>query len=345
MNKISLFQNNRNWTTIREQVLDLVGTEHQQGKAQNSQLVHDLEKRLADMFDRKHCITTASCTDALIVALWALNLPQGSRVAVSTYTFTATAHAIARAGHVPVPIDIDNNYCIDVNKINNCDAVVAVDIFGNMSNWDLLNQLKIPVICDAAQSLESHDGKNWSVKNGIASCVSFSPSKPISCWGSGGAILTDSDKIADQAKLLRLHGKNKNSDLAIHSGLNSMISSFEAACVWTGLDHIKIWQQRRHDISKYLIENCRHSSIMDSHLQSHTYSKLVFRSPDRNHVVKKFYNADIDIAVHYQLPVHKEYLYSADCPIADLAVSESFTVPNQHTLTDHEVDQILQGLL
>jgi len=344
MSNIALFQNQRNWTQIRDQVWTMLNEDHQQGLAQNSALVQRLETRLATTFHRKHCVTTASCTDALIIAIWCLNLPPQSRIAVSTYTFTATAHAIVRAGHIPVAIDVVDNYCIDVSQIKDCAAVVAVDIFGNMSNWAALDQLGIPVICDAAQSLMSHNGTTWSANQGTISCVSFSPSKPISSWGSGGAILTDDDDIAVMAQLLRLHGKKKNTDASIAPGMNSMISSFEAACISVGLELATQWQRRRHEIAQFLIAQSQHQCVLDTNLRAHDYSKLVFKSPQRDIVISQFQQRDIDVIIHYQRPIHRENLYAADCPQADQLAKESFTVPNQHTLTDREVEQIAETL-
>ena len=221
--KIALFQNQRIWTQINPAVLDLVAQDHAVGLAQNGSLTHQLEHTLAQRFGRQHCVTTASCSDALTIAVLALNLPPGSRVAVSNYTFTATAHAVARAGHQAVPVDVNANYCINPAQVQDCQAVIAVDIFGNMSDWHQLDQLGIPVICDAAQSFESRTDR-WSAQQGIASCVSFSPSKTISSWGSGGALLTDSADIAAQARKLRLHGKTNNNQVSIHAGMNSMLS-------------------------------------------------------------------------------------------------------------------------
>lgn len=344
MNKISLFQNARNWEQIREQVWDLLGKDHQLGMAQNSLLVQQLESRLATTFNRKHCVTTASCTDALIIAIWCLHLPPQSKIAVSTYTFTATAHAIVRAGHIPVAVDVVDNYCINVDQIKDCAAVVAVDIFGNMSNWEELTQLGIPIICDAAQSLMSHNGTTWSVGQGIISCVSFAPSKPISSWGSGGALFTDDDDIAAMSQLLRLHGKKKNTDVSIAPGMNSMISSFEAACISVGLGLATQWQRRRHEIAQFLIAQSQHQCVLDTNLRAHDYSKLVFKSPQRDNIINQCQQQAIEVAVHYSRPVHRENLYTANCPYADELSKQSFTVPNQHTLTDSEVEQIAKAL-
>lgn len=347
MHKIKLFQNERIWTQIKKDVLALVDHEHESsGLAQNSTLVKKLESRLAEQFGKKHCITTASCTDALVIACELLGLPKGSKIGVANYTFTATGHAVARTGYTVVPIDVCDNYTISVDKIKDVDAVIAVDVFGNMSDWSALKKLNIPIINDAAQSIESHNGVSASASNGLISCLSFSPSKTISSWGSGGALLTDVDEYAELARRLRLHGKLSNNTQACSPGLNSMLCSFEAACIWIGLDHSEHWQNRRHEIANYLIDASQYKSGMDENLLKHTYHKLVFQSNDRKQIQQKFSLQNIDCAVHYMLTVNDEILYNTD---ADLLTSDrlknvSFTVPNQHSLTDEEVERIAEVL-
>jgi dTDP-4-amino-4,6-dideoxygalactose transaminase len=339
--KITLFQNQRNWSTIKSEVLDLLDQDHSVGISQNGHLVQRLEQQLAEQFGRQYCVTTGSCSDALTIAVLSLNLPSNSRIAVSNYTFTATAHAVSRAGHVAVPIDVDSNYCIDPAQVIDCSAAIAVDLFGNMSDWDQLDLLGIPVICDAAQSFESRKNQ-WSVQHGLISCVSFSPSKTISSWGSGGALLTDDPAIAALAKKLRLHGKVNNNDTSIHAGMNSMLSSFEAACVLVGLDYSQQWQQRRKQIAEYLVGCSRYKCAVDFGLDQHTLHKLVFQASNRNEIIENFKIAGIDCAVHYTTLINDEPLYHTArvFDISDQLKSISFTVPNQHTLTDNEVEQI-----
>jgi dTDP-4-amino-4,6-dideoxygalactose transaminase len=222
-----------------------------------------------------------------------------------------------------------------------------VDLFGNLSDHAALEQLGVPVIVDAAQSFESqdHHGK-FSAEYGIAACVSFSPSKTISSWGSGGAVLTDSDAIADHVRRSRLHGKLRNDDMAIAAGLNSMMSSMECASVLTGLKHADQAYQRRHDIAQYLIDQSQWPTAIDStRVRNHTYSKLVFQSDDRASVIKKFKDQAIDCVVHYNNLVSDEPLYLDAGQYYSRHLRDiSFTVPNQHTLTDAEVERIAQGL-
>jgi len=345
MSNIRLFQTERAWQEIGDEVMDLTNSAHQKGQAQNGDLVRQLETELARKFNRRHCITVACGTDALQIALQALNLPKNAPVAVNNYTFTASAHAINRAGYSVVPVDVDSNYCIDVNQIPECRAVVPVDLFGNMTDYAKLEQRGIPIVVDAAQSMESSDGR-WSVEYGAAACISFSPSKPISSWGSGGAILTDNDQIDMIARRLRLHGKQGNDIGAIAPGLNSMMSSTEAASVLVGLQHAQAWRRRRQKIALYLIGESRHESAMDTSLMQHTYSKLVFQTAERGPVQARFQAAGIDCPIHYNLLIADEWLYPTgnSLTLSKYLRDRSFTVPNQHTLTDAEVEQIAKVL-
>jgi dTDP-4-amino-4,6-dideoxygalactose transaminase len=344
--KIKLFQPDRVWQEIKEEVFDLVDQSHRQGQAQNGQLTQQLESHLALKFNRQYCITTACATDALDIALQSLNLPSHSCIAVPDYTFTATAHAVVRSGHQLSITDVDNNYCIDSTKIKNVNAVVSVDLFGNMSDYNSLYQLGLPVIVDAAQSLESIDANGVaSAKHGVLSCISFSPSKTVSSWGSGGAILTDDIVLADRCRRLRLHGKLSNQHTSIAPGLNSMMSSFECAAVIVGLARSDKWQARRKNIADYLISQSQWATCVDS-IKQHTLSKLVFQSDCRDTVIKSMSAMHVETAIHYNTLISDEQIYSCSNIFlnSNRLKNISFTVPNQHTLTDNEVEIIAQGL-
>jgi dTDP-4-amino-4,6-dideoxygalactose transaminase len=126
--------------------------------------------------------------------------------------------------------------------------------------------------------------------------------------------------------------------------MNSMISSFEAACIWAGLDHRDQWWSRRDHITRYLVKASRFDTGLDLQLSQHTFHKLVFRSDDRPAIMQEFKENNIQSMVHYDRPVHQHQWFLGDCPVsADLAL-KSFTVPNQHTLTDSEVERIAEVL-
>jgi dTDP-4-amino-4,6-dideoxygalactose transaminase len=245
-----------------------------------------------------------------------------------------------------VPVDVGADYCYDPTaEAPVVDAIVGVDMFGNMCNWELIQHLGVPTINDAAQSIESHNGKKHSAEYGDVACLSFSPTKTISSWGSGGAILTNDKRIADKARKLRLHGKETNDATAIHAGMNSMMSSFECACVLVGLEHSTEWQTRRHRISQYLIEKSKYKSSIEK-LSRHTYSKLVFQSDNRFQTLEDLNTKGIGTAIHYNMMLTDETLYRGGktLPLSIQLKAKSFTVPNQHTLTDAEVEHIGKNL-
>lgn len=342
---ITLFQTDRVWSQVRDEVFSLTDQYHRLGIAQNGEPTLLLENELCKRFNRKYCVVTGSCTDALDLALQSLKLPLGAKVAVGNYTFTATAHAVVRAGYKVVPIDVTENYTIDIDKIGQVDAVIPIDIFGNMSNWNKLQQLNIPVINDAAQSLESCDPEGYSASKGLVSCVSFSPSKTISSWGSGGALLTDNEDIAKLCRLLRIHGKIRNDDISVAAGLNSIMSTMEVAAVLVGLKYSLEWQTRRTKISEYIKTNSKFKSANDC-LIKNTYHKLVFQSDIRDKIVQDLNNKGIGAAVHYRSTINDELIYHTEnsFPVSNRLKNISFTVPNQHTLTDSEVERIVEEL-
>jgi dTDP-4-amino-4,6-dideoxygalactose transaminase len=176
--------------------------------------------------------------------------------------------------------------------------------------------------------------------------VSFSPSKTISSWGSGGALLTDNEDIADYCRRLRLHGKGKNDTVAVDSGLNSMMSTMEVASVLVGLRHATEWQERRTRISEYIRANTDLTCGNDSGLMKNTYHKLVLQSDDRDSTVSRLAEQGISSVVHYKQMINDELLYKTkkSFPVSDRLKNTSFTVPNQHTLTDTEVERIVKAL-
>ena len=347
LNTLNLFQTERAWQQIQDQVFALVAAEHNKGRAQNGDLVKQLESTLAEKFNRKHCITVACCTDALVLSLQWLGLEFGARVGVSNYTFAASAGAIKRAGYSVVPVDINaESFTANVHQIRDVQAFVNVDLFGNMADWQSLAKLDIPVINDCAQSIESKDNNKWSAQNGLAGCLSFAPTKTISSWGSGGAILTDDDDLAAFARKARLHGKANNSSQAITPGLNSMLSSFEAACVLVGLQYSDQWRNRREDIAKYLASESKHNCAADFSQQQNTFHKLVFVSDNLSAVETEFRNNKVELGTYYRLTINDHLLYNTNnsFPVSDYLKHHHFSVPNQHTLTDSEVEKIAKAL-
>ena len=197
-----------------------------------------LEKKLSSYVNSKYCITVSSGTDALLISLMALNISKGDEVITSPFSYFATSEVILMLGAKPIYVDIDLlTYNIDVNKIENkitnkTKAIMPVSIFGKCADLTNLEKIskkyKIPIIEDAAQSFGAIHNNRRSCNFGDIGCTSFFPSKPLGCYGDGGACFTNNISLANKIKKLRIHGQFKTNqpDLA---GLNARLDSIQAA--------------------------------------------------------------------------------------------------------------------
>lgn len=347
---IKLFQLDRIWSEIRHDALASMDLVASQGWAQKGPSTLALEQWLCDYSGRKHAIAVASCTDALRCIL-EYHFPIESLIGVPSYTFIATVNAIERAGLVPIFLDVDANYHVKLTDIGGLNGIVGVDLFGLAQDYDKIADLDIPFVMDAAQSIETFDrhGRS-SLAQGIASAVSFSPTKTIPAFGSGGAILTDDDEFATWARKWRTHGKNVNSDVAITAGANSMMSSLEAAQVLCCVNHHQQWRDRRQAIAEEFIINITSDRLIaPSTRGQHTWHKFIIRCADlegrqqlRDHLTAH----GVDSQVYYQPLVHEEELYLCDVVLHNSTwLSErSLGIPCQHTLTDEEIKTITNAL-
>ena len=189
--------------------------------------VKELEGRLQEFTGVAHCITVASGTDALLISLMALGIRAGDEVITTPFTFVATAEVIALLGAKPVFVDIEPDTCninarlIEARITPRTKAIMPVSLYGQPSDMDEINAIAakhgdIPVIEDAAQSLgATYKGKK-SCNLSTIGCTSFFPSKPLGCYGDGGAIFTDDDAVARACREIRVHGQ---SERYVHSRL------------------------------------------------------------------------------------------------------------------------------
>ena len=182
--------------------------------------VDELEERLAAYVGTGHCVTVASGTEALLISLMALGISPGDEVITTPFTFVATAEVIVRLGAMPVFVDIDAETCnIDAGKIeaaitDKTTAIIPVSLYGQPADMDQINTIAsqnggIPVIEDAAQSFGATYKGVRSCNLSTIGCTSFFPSKPLGCYGDGGAIFTNDSEIAQVCREIRLHGQSK----------------------------------------------------------------------------------------------------------------------------------------
>ena len=200
--------------------------------------VNELEESLAKFVGSKNCISVSSGTDALLIALMALDIKDSDEVITTPFSFIATAETILMLGAKPVFVDIEkDSYNIDPLKIeekitSKTKAIIAVSLYGQPANFNLINNIakkhNIPVIEDGAQSFGATHHNKKSCNLSTLGTTSFFPSKPLGCYGDGGACFTNDDELASKMKRISLHGQEKR---YFHTeiGVNGRIDTFQAA--------------------------------------------------------------------------------------------------------------------
>ena len=354
---IKLFQLDRLWAEIRDDALASIESVAGQGFGQKGPTMESVESWLCEYSGRKHAITVASGTDALTCILQCLNLHRHACVAVSSYSFIASATGILRAGAEPVFVDVNNDYHIDLDQVpDNVNAVILVDLFGMSMDYSKIQEYQTrnpytAIIMDAAQSIESFYQGQSSMKVGIASAVSFAPTKTIPTFGSGGAVLTDDDSLAALARLWRTHGKIYNRSQAACVGSNSMMSSLETAQLSACISRHQQWHKRREQIAMHYILSASSPRLtMPEGRGQHTWHKFVITCRDhttREHLRAFMDSRNIQTEIYYDLLINREEIfrdYYTATPNAEHLSSVSLAIPCQHTLTDEEVNTIAQAL-
>jgi len=297
--------------------------------------VQQFEIEYAEAHGSKHCISCANGTDAIYVTLKCLGIGSGDQVITVANTWISTAEAISQTGARPVFVDIHTDYyTIDVTKIeekitSKTKAIIPVHLFGQPANMDVIldvcKQYNLLLIEDCAQAhFAEWKGKKVG-KFGIAGTFSFYPGKNLGAYGDAGAIITDDDKFAINARKFSNHGaiKKHHHDF---EGINSRLDGLQAAILSVKLIHIKDWNKKRFDIALHyneLLDDIEGVTIPQiRHDAMHVFHLYVIRVEKREKLRKFLIKKGISSGIHYPnpLPYLKAYEYlnykPADFPIA-----------------------------
>lgn len=300
--------------------------------------VAELEARLAEYTSVKHCITVASGTEALLISLMSLGIGPGHEVITSPFTFAATVEVIRLVGATPVFVDVEPDTCnLDVTNVQaaiseRTRAIIPVSLYGQVADMTELNDLarlngNIPVIEDAAQSFgASYQGRKSCGLSTIG-CASFFPSKPLGCYGDGGAIFTDNDDLAKIMREVRVHGQERR---YYHTrvGVGGRMDTIQCAVVLAKLETFD-WEieQRKAAGANYINLLGGGNAVLAPTVRSDrdcVWAQFTVQVNNRDQIVKKLTTAGIPTAVHYPLPMHKQPAYQESCRISgDLINSEN----------------------
>ena len=320
------------------------------------------EKNIAAYTGVKHGIGCSSGTDALLLALMALDIKAGDEVITTPFTFIATAEVIAFLGATPVFVDIDEQtYNIDPSKLEaavtvNTKAIIPVSLYGQCADMDAINAIadkhNITVIEDACQSFGAEYKGKKSCALSTIGCTSFFPSKPLGAYGDGGAIFTNDDALATKMRMLLNHGQNERYKHK-YIGINGRLDAVQAAILDVKLRHFDKEVKLRQDIGKRYSTLLVASEVITPDIatdRTSVYAQYSIRVKDRSAMVTKLSAQDIPTAVHYPMPLHLQeaFIYlgykEGDFPISEAVSNEIMSLPMSPYLTNEQQDFIVAAI-
>jgi len=346
--------------------------------------VGELEEKLAAFVGAKYCITVANGTDALQIAQMAFGIGPGDEVITPGFTYIATAETVALLGAKPVYVDIDpRTYNLDPALLESAitprtKAIIPVSLYGQCADMDAINAIAkkhgVPVIEDAAQSFgATYKGKK-SCNLSTVACTSFFPSKPLGCYGDGGAIFTNEDELAIVMRQIARHGQDRRYH-HIRVGVNSRLDTLQAAILLPKLEIFSNEVELRKEVAKRYDElflsqaggsrsGGDNASVSESlfrhsgegrnpvtpYIETHStsvYAQYTIQVENREQVQDKLRGAGIPTAVHYPIPLNKQPAVmdmEAKLPVGDAVAEKVVSLPMHSYLSKNAQEKIVQAL-
>lgn len=326
--------------------------------------VKELEEKLAAYTDAKHCITVASGTEALLISLMALDIKPGDEVITTPFTFVATAEMIVLLGGKPVFVDIEPDTCnIDAGLVEaeitpRTRAIMPVSLYGQCADMDEIGAIamrhNLSVIEDAAQSFGATYKGRKSCNLSTVGCTSFFPSKPLGCYGDGGAVFTNDDALATSMREIRVHGQEKR---YYHTriGVGGRMDTIQCAVVLAKLERF-VWEieQRQRVAARYAVLLREHAPDIQIPVvrpdRTSVYAQYTLQAVNRDALRKALANSRVPTAIHYPVPLNLQPAYQGLCrpdcaPIATAVAARVISLPMHPDLDDTAQDIIVSAVV
>lgn len=322
--------------------------------------VAELEEKLAAFVGSRHCISVANGTDALQIAQMALGVGPGDEVIVPGFSYIATAETPAVLGAKPVYVDVDpRTYNMDPSKLEaaitpRTKAIVPVSLYGQCADFEQINAIAqkhgVPVVEDGAQSFGATYRGKKSCGLSTIGCTSFFPSKPLGCYGDGGAIFTDDDELAVVLRQVARHGQDRRYH-HIRVGVNSRLDTLQAAILLPKLEILEGEIASRNEVATRYAELLSAAGVEATpQIEEHNVSawaQYTIQVENREAVQKKLLDAGIPTAVHYPIPLNKQPAVAdpgVKLPVGDELASKVISLPMHPYLTEQEQRKVVGAL-
>ena len=353
------------YATIREEVRAAMDRVCDSQEFILGRTVADFESAIASFVGARHAIGVSSGTDALLVALMALNVGPGDEVITTPYSFFATAGVIARLGARPVFVDIDpKTYNIQEQAVadritDRTKAIVPVHLFGRCADLDAIlaaaAQRGIPVVEDAAQALGALDERGRSAGTvGTLGCYSFFPSKNLGAFGDGGMVVMNDDQIADTVRILRVHGAKPKYYHKVVGG-NFRLDALQAAVLAVKLRHLPEWAEARRahaDVYRRLFAEAGLDGqvTMPGDTPGHVYNQFIIRASERDRLQAYLKERRIGSEVYYPVPLHVQECFTSlglkpgDFVHSETAARDTLALPVYPELTAEQQQYVVASI-
>lgn len=321
--------------------------------------VSELEEKLAAFVGAKYCISVANGTDALQIAQMALGIGPGDEVITPGFTYIATAETVALLGAKPVYVDVDprtynlNPQLLEAAITSRTKAIIPVSLYGQCADYDAINVIAarhgIPVIEDAAQSFgATYKGKRSCNLTTIA-CTSFFPSKPLGCYGDGGAIFTSDEELAKVLRQIARHGQDRRYH-HIRVGVNSRLDTLQAAILLPKLEIFPSELELRERAAQRYAHLLGKSGIVAPFVEAHNVSawaQYTVQVEARDQVQEHLKAAGVPTAVHYPIPLNRQPAVKDDAailPVGDAIAERVMSLP-MHPYLDEAAQALVVNSL
>ncbi|MGE4263982.1 MAG: DegT/DnrJ/EryC1/StrS family aminotransferase [Desulfovibrio sp.] len=320
------------------------------------------EQELAAYCGRAHAVAVGSCTDALFFSLVSAGVKGGDEVLVPDFSFVASASCILRTGATPVFCDVDEWGNMDLAKAAarvtaRTKAVVFVHLYGRMGKPEAVEAFArehgLTLIEDAAQAIGAAHGDRKAGSMGLAGCISFDPTKPLCCLGSGGAVVTDDVSLAEDIRSLRYHGRDMNRKFA-RLGYNSQMPSASAAILRYKLRQDPAWGDRRREIAARYCDGLEPLGLAVQREEPgtrHIYHKYVVKAGRRDELAAHLRGQGIEVMVHYTDPLHAHPMFAevlpkggVDSPAARALAATALSLPMHPWLDEADISAVLEAV-
>ncbi len=346
------------YAIIKNDILKEINEVLDSGQYIMGEKITHLEHVLADYTNSQHCISVADGSKALLIALMALGVTSGDEVIIPAFTFVATGSMVALLGAIPIFIDVDpKTYNLDPLKIEEAitpktKAIIAVSLYGQCADMQTINEIagkyNLAVIEDAAQSFGATQHGKMSSNLSTIGCTSFFPSKPLGCYGDGGACFTNDAQIALKMRQIRVHGQDKRYHHAL-LGVNGRLDTLQAGVL---LAKMRIFPNEvllRAQIGARYTELLKDVPCQTPFIErgnTHVYGQYTLVVENRDELVKQLNASGIPTAIHYPIPLHKQpalisYYKGQDLSISERLSQQVFSLPMHPYLDKTTQDEII----